>query len=163
MLAAYFVIYGLLLVSAFYIKSAFSSAVVLTASWAASFLSGVVGLGILAPYIDGLAFYGLLVCALKDPTKENIRCVWLGVVLVAVHAAFNGAGVFVTDWDMANRLATGYMITINCVCLLQAWVLGGRNVKRLCGLAYAGWRDLFRHPAGRRYAREALPEKDAAG
>lgn len=163
MLAAYFVIYGLLLISAFYIKSAFSSAVVLTASWAASFLAGEAGLGILAPYIDGLAFYGLLVCALKDPTRANIRCVWLGVVLVAVHAMFNGTAIFVTEWKMAHNLALCYMISINLTCLAQALVLGGRNVRRVCGLAYAGWRDLFRHPAGRRYAREALPEKDAAG
>lgn len=154
MMSAYFVTLGLMLIGALFIKSARSMAAVLAASWAASFFAGLAGLGILAPYIDGLAFYGLLVFALKSPTKENVRCVWLGVALVAVHAAFNGVAVFISDWALANTLANGYMWTVNLTFIAQVGALiGGRNARRLCGLALQGLRSLYRYPAGRGYAR----------
>ena len=153
MLAAYFIVYGFLLICAFYDKSAFPLAVVLTMSWAASFFSGLAGLGILAPYIDGLAFYGLLSLTLRNYTKANLYCTWVGVGLVAVHALFNGTAIFVTDWNVANKLANGYMWSINLACMAQALLTGGRNVRRLFGLALEGVRSLGRYPAGRRYAR----------
>lgn len=162
-MAGYFILLGAMLLGALFIEKARPLAVVLLASWAASFWAGLAGLGVMAPYIDGLAFYGLLVCTLKDPTTENIRCVWIGVALVAVHAAFNGASVFVTDWTVANRLAVGYMWSINLTFMAQVAVLfGGGNVKSIVGAFLSGVGGILRHSSGRRYASPAAPREDAA-
>lgn len=145
------------MVVALFNDRAASSMRVLIGSMAASLIAGQAGLNILAPYIDGLAFYGLLLCALKNPTKGNVRCAWLGVGLVSVHAAFNAASVFTQQWSVANALAIAYMWTVNGVFLLQVWALiGGDHVRSIVGATLAWLGGLVGDTPRRHHAHPSL-------
>lgn len=157
MLCAYFLILGASMVVALFNDGATASMRVLIGSMAISLVVDRVGLNILAPYIDGAAFYGLLLCALKNPTKENVRCAWLGVALVSVHAAFNGASVFTQQWSVANALAIAYMWTVNTIFLLQVWALiGGDHVRSIMGAALAWLGGLVGDTPRRHHAHPSL-------
>ena len=157
MLTAYFAIFTLTTLAALTNSKARRLVYVILVSWAVSFFCERVGLQTMAPHIDALTFYGMLLVTLRKPARENIIATRMMAFLLFLHAAFTALLALGASAHFA------YMWSINGVYLCVMLTLVGdlrnawqRAVSLLdgAGRLVFGRSGVFATPKGR-YREEA--------
>lgn len=140
MLTAYFIIFTLTTLVALTNNKARRLVYVILVSWAVSFLCERVGLQTMAPHIDALTFYGMLLATLRNPARENIVATRMMAFLLFLHAAFTAL------LALGAQAHFAYMWSINGVYLCVMLTLVGdlRNAwQRAISFLDGAWRLMF--------------------
>lgn len=124
MLTAYFMVLTVAIGAASLNESSRPAVAVLIASWAVSFLVEVIGLRDMAPYVDLVTLWGLLLVVIRWPSRGVINAAHFVACMVGAHFVFQLT--FRLGWHVPGL----YMWTLNALYLAAVMsLIDGARVK----------------------------------